>query len=84
MLAAGYNVANVGSSMMVERLIKHDAGLNLKNKVGQTALMIAAKSRSIFSSVNFDIAKKLVRAKSNLDLQDNYGWTALMYATKIS
>jgi len=53
-----------------------DAGidLNIKNKNGYTALILAAKHN------NLEMAKLLISKGANLNVQSKLGWTALMYA----
>ena len=55
------------STEMIELLIPH-SNLDLKNKDGKTALMIACENKKI----NPEIIKLLIDSKSEIDLQDNF------------
>ncbi len=57
-------------------LIKAGANLNLQNHEGQTALIQAVKSGSLYRT------RALIKAGADLDLKDNAGKTALQYATE--
>lgn len=48
--------------------------VDYQNKIGQTALMMAAMSR------NIETIKALIQAGSNVNIQDKDNWTALSYA----
>ena len=67
--------AKEGDLDKVEQLIDAGADLNIKDKYGNTALLLASRKG------HTEIVDKLISCKANLDLVDNYGWTALMEAS---
>ena len=56
-------------------MIQKGANINLKNKEGRTALMLAVLHQKVEM-----VAHLISSDKIDLDAQDNYGYTALMYA----
>ena len=62
----------------VLNLIAQGAALNLQNRYGSTALMLAIMYN------NPEIVQELLRAGAALNLQDSYGRTALIYAIMYS
>lgn len=63
-----------GTLEKMQELINRGANVNLQNKQGKTALMLAQKA-----SHDFDKTKLLLQNKANVNVQDNYGKTALIY-----
>ncbi len=61
-----------------DELIELGADVNIKDKNGRTALMLASSVSKI------EIVKKLVNNYADLNIQDNFGWTALMLASYYS
>jgi len=68
MLACGYDFAD-----MAKFLVEHDADLNLRDKLGQTALMIAA-----YRSV--ELFNLLLSKGADIKVKDQEGRTALTHA----
>ena len=56
----------------VKELIASGADMNLQNKCGETALILATKEGY------FNIVKELVEAGADVNLKDDYGMTALI------
>ena len=68
--------------IMVKYLVEKGANLDLQDKDGWNALMIASLYSNTDSSI--DTVKYLVEKGANLDLQDKDGWNALMIASLYS
>jgi len=66
-----------GSYKSAVILLTKKANVNLINKKGQTALMIALNYRR-----NVEIIKILLKNNSNLNIMDNHGFNSLHYALK--
>jgi len=62
----------------VKKLIVSGTDLNITNRLGRTALMMAAIME------NVKIIKLLIDTGANLNIQDFNGYTALMYAADFS
>jgi ankyrin repeat protein len=69
-----------GQTKVVKYLINKGADINLQNKNGETALMIA--SENMYSRKGKEILKFLIKKGAKLDLQNKEGNTALMTAYK--
>ena len=59
----------------LEILLEHIADINQKNKLGQTALMVAIIYK------NSKSVRLLLKYNANVNINDNYGYMALCYAT---
>jgi ankyrin repeat protein len=59
---------------LAKLLIHNNANINLQNKIGESALLIATKEGYI------NIVKLLIENDANLDLKDSEGLSALFYA----
>ena len=77
-----WSTALIQSILELERDGSVVVDLDLPNKEGWTALMMAAYYSNTTSSL--ETVELLIRAGANLDLQNNNGWTALMYASHYS
>ena len=64
---------------MARMLLKQGASVDLRDSLGGTALMAAAKSQHGHPS----IVLLLLQHSANPDVQDNYGYTALMLAASL-
>ena len=58
----------------VQKLLEFDENVNIQDKNGQTALIIASEKGSA------EIIKLLVKSCANLNTQNRHGYTALMIA----
>jgi len=70
-----FDAIRKGNLCLVKKTIEKGANVNLKNKAGQTPLMIA----SLYGYNK--IVKILIENNANVNKKDNIGWTALMYAS---
>jgi ankyrin repeat protein len=71
------NAADNGQRDIVDALLAHNCNLDLRNKKGETALMLAAEKG------HRHVVEALLAYKCNLlDLQNNEGVTALMNAAR--
>lgn len=72
-----HKAARAGYSQAISLLTSNQAKVNVKNKNGETPLMIAIK-------VALDPVNALIRAGAKLNLKNNNGWTALHIAAENS
>ena len=66
---------NLKSAKEIEVLIQQGADVNIKNKDGNTALIIASEKGSL------DLVNILLEGGADVQQKDGRGWTALMWAS---
>jgi ankyrin repeat protein len=71
------NALNKNREKIIKNLVIHGGDINLKNKLGQTPLILA-----VWNCPNkLNIIKKLVSLGADINIKDNKGWSALELAT---